>query len=420
MRHASLLICVLVAAGPNALGAQEFESRPSTRETVTEAVFLDALDETHPAFRALAGDLGRAEAERLRASLLGDPRLEVAREGPEDLATETTWGVAWTPPIDGRRKRAREVGDAGVEAESHLLDGRLLDLRFDMREGYAAWATGEARASLFADHRDRVEALSRRMRDRAAAGEESQLSAQRLEIAFESSRVALSQARAAAARGRERAAAWLGVDREVASVRPRLPELPGTPYDLDALATGSRPDVLAARSRVEQAESLDRLSRRIFEAPELLLGWQTVENDLPGGGSDFDGPVFAIGWRVPVFDRRRADRLAARSAVATATAGEEWTARQARSELTAALAAYQELRRSALAVQDGLTEHDEIARAAAASFEAGESTVTDLLDTLRALLEARLASLHLYAEALEAHRQLELASGRALTTGDLS
>jgi outer membrane protein TolC len=61
-----------------------------------------------------------------------------------------------------------------------------------------------------------------------------------------------------------------------------------------------------------------------------------------------------------------------------------------------------------------------VARAAEASFEAGESTVTDLLDTLSALLDARLAALDLYSSALEAHRQLEVAAGRSLTSGDAS
>jgi outer membrane protein TolC len=259
------------------------------------------------------------------------------------------------------------------------------------------------------------------MRNRAEAGEESVLAAQRLEIASRSSAISLSEARAVAARSRETAAAWLLDDGpKLASMRPELPALPEPSSDLDGRAAETRPDVLAARSQVEQAESLGALSRRVLEAPELLLGWKSIENDFPGGGSDFEGPVFGIGWRVPVFDRRRADRLEAESALAAAAAGEEWTARRARSELAAALAAYRELRQSALAAQGEFGGLDGVARAAEASFEAGESTVTDLLDTLRALLDARLAALDLYVAALEAHRQLEVAAGRSLTSGDAS
>ena len=101
-------------------------------------------------------------------------------------------------------------------------------------------------------------------------------------------------------------------------------------------------------------------------------------------------------------------------------ASEEWATRRARSELAATLAAYDELRGSAHAAWTELESLDGVGRAAEAGFEAGESTVTDLLDALRALLEARLSALDLYAATLEAHRRLEVATGRPLTPGDFS
>lgn len=433
MRRTSLLILLFLAFAPGEApgragavrpDADEPASGPVTPEAVTEEIFLAGVDGAHPAARALRGDLGTAEARRLQASLLDDPRLELAREDPDDVARETSWGLVWTPPIDGRRSKAMRAGDAGVEVETHRLEARLLELRFDVREAYAAWATGEARGSLLAGHSGRLEELARRMRNRAEAGEESLLAAQRLEIASRSSGISLSEARAVAARSREMAAAWLLDDGpRLVSRKPELPALPEAPAELDSHlpeVAEARPDVLAARSEVEKAETLGELSRRVLEAPELLLGWKSIENDLPGGGGDFEGPVLAIGWRLPVFDRRRADRLEAESALAAAAADEEWVARRARSELAAALAAYRELRQSALAAQIELGGLDGVARAAEASFEAGESTVTDLLDTLRALLDARLAAIDLYAAALEAHRQLEVAAGRSLTSGDAS
>lgn len=430
MRRTSLLILLLLAVAPGEalwgagavrLDAEEPASGSVTPETVSEDVFLAAVDAAHPAARALSGELGAAEARRLQASLLDDPRIELTREDPDDVARETTWGLAWTPPIDGRRSRTMRVAEAGVEVETHRLEARLVELRSDVREAYAAWVSGEVRASLLTDHSGRLEELARRMRNRAEAGEESVLAAQRLEIASRSSAFSLSEARAVAARSRETAAAWLLDDGpKLASMRPELPALPEASSGLDSRVAESRPDVLAARSEVEQAESLGELSRRVLEAPELLLGWKSIENDFPGGGSDFEGPVFGIGWRVPVFDRGRADRLEADSALAAAAAGEEWAAWRARSELAAALAAYRELRQSALAAQTELGGLDGVARAAEASFEAGESTVTDLLDTLSALLDARLAALDLYSSALEAHRQLEVAAGRSLTSGDAS
>lgn len=409
MRRTSFLILLFLPFGAGWLGAEV---------QVTEAIFLAAVDDVHPASRALAGDLGAAEAERLRAALLSDPRLDVLREAPEGVARETILGIAWRPPIDGRRRRAVDAAEAGVEAERHGLESRLSRQRIEVRAAYAAWAAGDARVAVRAENSGRLEALATRMRNRAEAGEESTLAARRLEVAFQSSKIGLSQAKAAAAGSRARAAAWLGdADWDPSTTRPEMPELPKVPEDLDPdLGWALRPDLSAAHSRVEQAESLDRLSRRVLAAPELLLGWKSIEDQ----GRDFDGPVFALAWEIPVFDRRRADKAAAESAIAAAVAGEEWATRRARSELTAALAAYEELRASALSAKDDLGGLAEVAVAATAAFEQGEGTVTDLLGALQAVLGAHLATLDLYFAALEAHRQLEFAAGRSLTSGALS
>ncbi len=405
MRRSSLLVLLFLPVGVDGLGAAT---------AVTEQVFLAALDDAHPASRALAGDLGAAEAERRRASLLSDPRLEIEREELENFERETTWGVSWTPPVDGRRRWEILASEAGVEAERNRLEARLAELRRDVRRSYADWATGEARVALIAEHAGRLERLAERMRHRAEAGEESLLDARRLEIAHESSEAALSRARASALAGRAGAAAWLADDaRDLTTAEPALPALPEVPNDLDS---GLRPDLRAARSRVDQAEALERSSRRIAPAPEISLGWKNVE----AAGVDLDGPIFAVSWRLPVLDRRRADRMAATSAVAAAEAGNEWATRRATADLAAAVAAYDELRRSALSARANLDGLDDVARAATAAYEQGESSVTDLLDGLRAVLEARVVALDLEVAALEAHRQLELAAGRALTSGDRS
>ena len=408
MRLTSFLIVLILPVGVGGLAAEE---------ALTEEAFLAAVDEAHPASRALTGDLGVAEAERLQAWLFEEPRLEVTREEPDEVARETTWGVAWTPPIDGRRRWAVRAAEAGVETERHVLEWRLSRQRLEVRTAYAAWVGSQARAALMAGHGRRLEVLAERMRNRAEAGEVSNLEARRLELAFQASEAGLARARAAEGSSRARAAAWVGGAWDLSAMRPVLPELPDVPEGLDSgVGWAQRPDLRAARSRVVQAESLERLSKRVAEAPELLLGWRQIE--IPG--SDLEGPVFAIGWTVPVFDRRRGDRMGAESSLATALAREEWTKQQARSELIAVLAAYDEFREAALAAQSDLEDLEGVARAAAAAFEQGETGVTDLLDTLQSILDARLAGLDLYLAALDAHRRLERAAGRALTSGDLS
>ncbi len=55
--------------------------------------------------------------------------------------------------------------------------------------------------------------------------------------------------------------------------------------------------------------------------------------------------------------------------------------------------------------------------AATAAFRAGEASLTDLLDSVRAAIGARLGEIDLRGQALEAHRDLEAALGRPLSGG---
>jgi outer membrane protein TolC len=398
-----LCLCPLVVAG--GLAAET---------SVSEERVLAAFDGSHPAARAQAGELGAAEAEHRRARLLSDPRLEVGREELESVERETVWAVAWTPPLDGRRRWAIRAAEAAVEAEEGGLAASLLDLRREVREVYADWAAGAARADLLSEHTARLGALAERMRRRTEAGEESRLDAGRLTIEHESYTAALSGARAAAVGARARVAAWLVDDGlDVSNATPALPELPEVPTGIDPTAL---PDLRAALARVAEAAAVERLSRRVASAPEILVGWKSVE----ATGSDISGPVVALSWTVPVLDRRRADRMAAESAVATAQAHQDWVTRRAGGDFVAAVAAYEELRHAARSAGSSRANLDAVAMAATAAYEQGESTVTDLLDSLRAVVEARLRALDLYFAALAAHRQLEVAAGLPLTSGDLS
>ena len=55
-----------------------------------------------------------------------------------------------------------------------------------------------------------------------------------------------------------------------------------------------------------------------------------------------------------------------------------------------------------------------------AAFEAGEASLTDVLDALRATLDVRLVRLETFARALAAERDLEAALGRPVIFGGKS
>ncbi|HKI01299.1 MAG TPA: hypothetical protein VKK31_04920, partial [Thermoanaerobaculia bacterium] len=91
---------------------------------------------------------------------------------------------------------------------------------------------------------------------------------------------------------------------------------------------------------------------------------------------------------------------------------------RAEAERTGALAAYDLLRAEAARAGQAAEETKELLAGAAASYQLGESGLTDLLDTLRAALAARITALEVREAALAAHRDLEAATGRPFT-GDL-
>ena len=62
---------------------------------------------------------------------------------------------------------------------------------------------------------------------------------------------------------------------------------------------------------------------------------------------------------------------------------------------------------------------DHVSAAATAAYRAGEASLTDLLDSLRAATSSSLAEIDLRAQAMEFHRDLEAALGRPLVGGGL-
>ncbi|HKI04928.1 MAG TPA: TolC family protein, partial [Thermoanaerobaculia bacterium] len=300
-----LFFCFLA---PTALGAQG-----ST--TLTEEELIAAVTADHPAAVAVAGEREIAAAEALRASLLPNPAVQASVEEPKGAARETAAGVTWTPPLDGRRALRREAAEKGLAAAESRLEAARFRLRLDLRAVYADWAFAWERRELLAGQLSRIGELAERARARASAGEIPGLAARRFTLEEAQARTDLGRAEARLAAARAAVAAWYPGNLQ--DVRPASRPLPpaapaaGAPPDL-----ARRPDLIARERELERAEVLRKLSARIFEAPELGLGWKRIEDT----SADASGPVVSAGWTVPLFDRRQADRREAEARLSTARA----------------------------------------------------------------------------------------------------
>lgn len=377
---------------------------------LTEAEFLSAFDGEGAAVRALQEGLARAEAARRRAGLLANPRVDFWREQPDANPRVTNWTLSWTPPLDGRYGLGKKSADAGLAAARERLAADKAGLRRELRAAFAAWSLAFERRDVLKGLSERVERFAEVERQRARTGEESGLSARRVTLAESEIRSGLATAEAALVRAEAVARAW----------RPDLPvgaapAAMGLPDPLVAVDPAASPELRALGLEVEQARLESQRAGRFLTFPTLQLGWQQIEH----GGAAQGGPIFAAGWTIPLFDRDQPARLEAARRQEIVRAREELARARVTAEVEGSALAFRGLSDATRDAARTSADADRVITAAAAAFRAGEASLTDLLDSLRAAIGARLGEIDLRGQALEAHRDLEAALGRPLAGGGI-
>ena len=375
---------------------------------VTEEEFLSGITAESAAVRALTEGVARAEAARRRAGVLSNPRLDFWREEPEANPRVTNWTLAWTPPLDGRYGLGKQSGDAGLAAARERFAADKAGLRREVRAAFADWSLTFERRELAKGLLERVQVLAEAERQRARVGEESGLSARRFTLAEAEVRSALGAAEAAHGKATALARAWrpdLAPDAVPAPVVP-----PDPPAVMEAAAS---PELLAATHEAEQAAFERKRAGRFLTFPTLQFGWQQISD----GGVVRSGPIFAAGWAVPLFDRDQGARIEAERRLQVTGARVEVTRARVTAQVEGSATAYRTLVAASRDAARMSEESDRVIVAATAAYRAGEVSLTDLLDSLRAAIGARLGEIDLRDQALAAHRELEAALGRPLVGG---
>ena len=379
---------------------------PIHAQLLTEEDFLDSALANHPAMIAAEAAEAAAAGARRQAGVVQNPVVSWEREQPDTAVREDTLKLDWQLPFDGRKHRVA-AGDAALAAAKSDLESTQLGIRLEMRSLFSAWYLSAAREAVLTEHLDRTKRLARWLRARAEEGEAAGVEAERLDLEVEVFERQLVAARAAAAAERAAAAVWS--DLVTGSFRPQRPFLPNPPATADVR---DRPELQAIAHRVAEAEAVQRLQRRSLEPPEISFGWKRLGEE----GLNFNGPVYGIAWPLPVFDRNQGNREAATAQASVARSQLELETRLAEQRALAALAAYTDLYRLAKP-EDPRGEKLDVAVATFAAFEAGEASLTDVLDSLRASVEVRMARLESLELALTAERELEAATGRPIFPG---
>lgn len=377
-------------------------------QEVTEEEFVGGVTDSHAAVRALQEGLAVAQAARVRAGTPANPRAEFWREQPDDSPRLTNWTLAWTPPLDGRFGLGKKAADAGVAAARDRLALDRARLRRELRAAFAGWSLASERRALLAAQDQIVGGLAEAERRRAREGEAAGLSARRLSLAAAEARAALRDAEAELARA-EALARALRPDLPLGT-RPAAPALPPPPVEV---SPSDSPELLALETEVMRAGFDARRARRFWGFPTLQVGWQRLEDR----GAVVEGPIFAAGWSIPLFDRDKAVRTEAEGRRAALQARLELARARVAAELRGGLEAYRVLFASAGEARQAVDDSGRVIDAAMAAYREGEASLTDLLDAVRTAFAARGRELEVRGRGLEVHQALEAVWGRPLPGG---
>jgi cobalt-zinc-cadmium efflux system outer membrane protein len=370
-----------------------------------------------PAAHASA-DLVDAQRGVVRqAGLMPNPRLFLQSEDIRPWASNYSFTansedygyLSQTIEVDGKRGKRVAYAKAGLaraEAENSM---RLRQISYRVASAYWSAAAASRAAALWKAQVDDFDTILRYHRERVSAGAMAGVDLLRMQV--EHDRVMLEYQNAL--RMAEQAGIALG--REMGA--PLAPETTLSdeidvkrdiaPLPIDSVLE-QRPDVMAARDAVDEAQANERVQRAIaVPDPDLLGGYKRNLSD---------NTIFA-GLQIPLpfFNRNQGEVARAQSQVRYAQDTLAQVRLVARAEVETAQAAYQ---REQQTVATTLPEMREHARQNAAiisdAYASGGTDLLRYLDAKRTSIDTQLLALQTMAAYQQAAVQLELLYGAQL------
>ncbi len=398
MRNGLRLIVLLLAPATALAG----EARPITLDEA-----LRRAEEVSPVGQEIALVVERARSEIGASGLWPNPEFSFVREESAGVV-ERFANLSQTFPLTGRLGLEKAAARSGhLAAEARARQERIA-LRTNVRESFIDLLLAQERAGAVEKGRSQLMELVEVLRAREREGESSGFDRMRSERELAEVEADLAEARGQLAGARASLAALVVLPSEglvaSGSLTPKAP-LPGQD-ELRRLAA-ARGDVVALDSEAERADLLARAAhRRVVPEPSLTLGTKTTDEGTP----DDRGPVVAIGFSFPIFDRGQGGRAVARAEGALLRARRASLVRLVEAEIEAAYAGAAARREA----EDAYAAHgdpEDLVRIARATYEGGAMRILELLDAYRTALAVRLRGLELHAAARRAEAILRQAMG---------
>lgn len=381
-------------------GATDTAQLPLTLQQAIRAAYAN-----NPSLRAASHAVGIADGGRIQAGVLPNPELSLSTEGTDRRSRVETAQITQTIELGGKRGARIAAAEQEQLLVARSLDVRQATLRADVMAAYMEALTAQERVGLAEAAMDIAQRATNAASRRVTAGKISPVEQTRSSVAESAVRLDSTQAMADMASAKRRLAALMGISRAIAQ-----------PLQMPAIDFAAIPAMaeleqrLSASPQLRQAEAqvgrqnaqvtIERSSR----IPDLTV---TVgsQRDRERGGSE---AVFGVSIPLPLFNRNQGNMLVALRRVDQAR--DELEAERLRLHVDLA-DARQRAEVAQLQLDSLKTEMLPAAQqaydAAVTGFELGKFGFLDILDTQRALIQARTLYLRSLSERYRAATDLE-------------
>lgn len=348
-----------------------------------------ALGRQSPAIVALR-DARKREAEGMAAAegRWANPEIAISREQvdvPGGEATDQFYWLRQRIDISGSRRLEQRAGAAHRDAAHALQSERDRHRDRLIRQAFHDVLAAEQRYRSLAHWREGTRALRDDIAARVANGDAARFDLLRLERELASVAARVSNAEAESHEHRTRLFSMLA-----GNERPLAGELlPATDQPL-AFDPAQHPHIQALEHASNKAQLTAEAARR-ERWPQVTLGVGQVRSEDPGFSDD--GPLLALEFEVPLFQRGKPELAIATAEMDVAQSERAIMLAKLQAEYAASAHAFTAQREAAMRLAAG--SDDALLAMAQAAYKAGEINVAELLDAYQAHAEAALLEIDL-------------------------
>jgi len=395
------LVFILTLLGP---GGAMAGARTYSLQELEEAVL-----KTHPAMKVAGAEINKSEAELRITRQYPNPEVEglvSSQRAPEGgtLGTGFSLGLSQTIEWPGRRGKKQEAAGFGIDSAQQKLIQEQVNVRARCRELYYRILADERMLKIAAENLESARSLLDIAEKRVRLGESRPMELVKARVEFFSLERERDKTQATLAGSRQVLQQFMGGALAANfALSPAANKLePAVPWKRwQEAALQSHPLLAAQEAQVRQAESALGAERQAWVPEVTVKAFHIQDVDLHATGGGLSFPL-------PLWNRKEGEVARAAAARSQAKSELRLLKQDLETKLAAQFSLYETARRQVESFQTAiLKEAAESLRVAQFSYEHGETSLLELLDSRRvyrgteqdyykALLDYRLAQVELW------------------------